>query len=303
MAIQRKALCEGGLEVTSVIPGMMRLNEWDLTPEDLLGWLQACVDMGITTFDHADIYGSYTNEARFGDALALEPALRDDIQLITKCGIMLLSDNRPDTQVKHYDTTKGHIIASVDRSLSNLRTDYIDLLLIHRPDPLMNVDELAAAFDELKQAGKALHFGVSNFTPSQFELLQSRLDFPLQTNQIEFSVLHMQPLLNGQFDQCQQQRITPMIWSPLAGGRIFNPHNERQTRLQHTMLEIADELGGASLDQLALAWVMKHPTQPIPILGTGKIERIQSAIGATELQMTRQQWFRIWEASAGHEVP
>ncbi len=298
----RIQLTEGGPIFSRIVAGIMRLREWDMDTSALVNFIYQCLDLGITTFDHADIYGSYRVEELFGKALAAEPSLRGRIELVTKCGIQLLSPNRPDTRVKHYDTSREHIIASAERSLRNFRTDVVDLLLIHRPDPLMDADEVAAALDELRAAGKIRHAGVSNFTPRQFELLQSRLDFPLVTNQIELSVLHLDPLHDGTLDQLQQWRVPPMAWSPVAGGRLFDPANERARRVRGALAAVGQELG-ASVDQVALAWLLRHPARVLPVMGTGKIERLREAAAAENVMLDRQQWFAIWEASAGHEVP
>jgi predicted oxidoreductase len=225
------------------------------------------------------------------------------MQIVTKCGIMLASPNRPQHSLKHYDTSRANIVASVDESLRFLRTDYVNLLLIHRPDLLMDPDEVAEAFTELRQAGKVLHFGVSNFTPSQFDLLASRLDLPLVTNQIEVSVLYLDLMHNGTVDQCLQRGIAPMVWSPLAGGRIFTGDGEQAARVRQALQAVGEELGGASLDQVALAWILTHPARFVPILGTSKIERLRSAARAENLRLTREQWFSIWSASAGTPVP
>ena len=298
----RIQLTEGGPIFSRIVAGIMRLREWDMDTSALVNFIYQCLDLGITTFDHADIYGSYRVEELFGKALAAEPSLRGRIELVTKCGIQLLSPNRPDTRVKHYDTSREHIIASAERSLRNFRTDVVDLLLIHRPDPLMDADEVAAALGELRAAGKIRHAGVSNFTPRQFELLQSRLDFPLVTNQIELSVLHLDPLHDGTLDQLQQWRVPPMAWSPVAGGRLFDPANERARRVRGALAAVGQELG-ASVDQVALAWLLRHPARVLPVMGTGKIERLREAAAAENVMLDRQQWFAIWEASAGHEVP
>lgn len=303
MAVSRIQMSSTGPEVSRLVAGVMRLDSWGHDPQATVHWIESCLDLGITTFDHADIYGGYTNEARFGKALKLAPHLRDRMEIVTKCNIQLVAETRPETYVHHYNTSREHIVRSAERSLHNLNTDVLDVLLIHRHDPLMNADDVAEAFEKLHAEGKAKHFGVSNLLPYQFDLLQSRLSFPLVTNQIEFHVLHLDPLHNGQLDQCQQLRIAPMIWSSLAGGRIFNPHDERAHRVQAALRSVGEQLGGAPLDQVALAWIMRHPSAPIPVLGTGKIERLRSAAEALELEMDRQQWFHIWEASAGHEVP
>lgn len=299
---QRIQMTANGLEVSRIIPGLMRLNEWGLDTTGLVSWIESCLDMGLTTFDHADIYGSYTCEAVFGQALYAAPSLREKMELVTKCGIMLESPNRPQNNIHYYDTSYNHIIQSAETSLSNFHTDYLDLLLIHRPDALMEADEVAKALTDLRDAGKIRHAGVSNFTPSQFDLLQSRLDFPLQTNQVEFSVLFLDPLYDGTFDHAQQHRYAPMIWSPMAGGRIFRAEDERSQRTRAEVQAVGEETGGA-LDQVMLAWMLRHPAQILPVLGTGKLERIQGAIGALDLTMSREQWYRIWTASAGHEVP
>lgn len=291
-----------GLSFSRIVPGMMRLNEWGMSAPQLLDWLKAVLDMGLTTFDHADIYGGYTNEARFGEALRLEPSLRQKMQIVTKCGIQLLAPARPNTYVHHYDTTRAHIVMSVERSLQNLQTDVIDLLLIHRPDPLMQPLEVAAAFDALAKAGKVRTFGVSNFSPSQFNMLQSACDVPLVTNQVEFSVLYTAPLTDGTFDQALSRGFAPMIWSPLGGGRLFSGQGETEQRLRQTLIKIGKELN-APVDQVALAWTLMHPVNVLPVMGTGKLERLQTAVAALQTQLTRQQWFAIWEAAHGHEVP
>jgi predicted oxidoreductase len=281
----------------------MRLAEWGLTARELLGLVERCLDLGLTTFDHADIYGGYTCEARFGEALALAPGLRQRMQLVTKCGIKLVSANRPAHQRHIYDTGRAHILASAEASLRQLRVDDLDVLLIHRPDPLMDADEIAEAFASLRQAGKVRHFGVSNFTPDQFELLRERLPFPLVTNQIEASVLRLEPFLDGTLDQAQRLRCAPLAWSPLAGGRLFAGGEPRAERVRAALEEVGRQLGEAALDQVALAWLLRHPARIVPVLGTGKIERLAAAVAALELQLTREQWFAVWTASAGADIP
>lgn len=299
----RLQLSPSGPEVSRFVSGMMNLSQWQLSPRQRLDWLHACLDLGITTFDHADIYGSYTCEEQFGAALRLEPALRTRMEIVSKCGIKLLSANRPQHALKSYDTGREHIVASVNNSLQKLHTDYLDVLLIHRPDPLLDADAVAEAFGQLKQAGKVRFFGVSNFRPWHFDLLASRLDFPLVTNQVELSVLQMDVLHDGTLDQCQQHRLAPMIWSPFGGGRLFRGDDEQARRVRATLARIGDELGGAGPDQVALAWLLRHPSRPVPILGTGKLERLETAVQAAALTLSREQWFALWQASAGHEVP
>lgn len=284
------------------IAGMWRAIEWGFDGDSLYKFINECNELGVTSFDHAAIYGDYNCEKLFGAAMKSDKSLREKIQIVTKCGIRLISKNKPENYINHYDTSKDHILESVNDSLNNLKTDYIDLLLIHRPDPLMNADEIAEAFNELKVSGKVLNFGVSNFTVSQFKLLGSRLGFPLITNQVEFSLMTHDPMENGVFDYCQQSRINPMIWSPLAGGKIFTEKNEFGARIKNKMYEVANELN-CGLDQLALSWILRHPVNPYIVLGTGRIERIKSALMSEKINLTRQQWFSLLKAAKGHDVP
>lgn len=287
------------LSLSRLSLGVWRMNQWNLNDADLLRLFETVVELGVTTIDHADIYGGYTCEERFG---AIVPAsLRQKMQLVTKCGIKLVSPNRPEHRLKTYDASAKHILASVDTSLKNLRTDYLDALLLHRPSPLMNADEIAEAFTALRKSGKALEFGVSNFAPFQLSLLQSRLSFKLITNQIEFSVLHLAPIYDGALDQAQELRMPPMAWSPLAGGRLF-ADGEQNWRVRNELAAVGSELG-ASIEQVALAWIMKHPSKPMPILGSGKVERLKDAAKADALRLSDEDWFRILRASTGADVP
>jgi predicted oxidoreductase len=303
MISSRIQLSQAGPEFSRVTQGLWRLKNWDKSTAQIEELIRFCLESGITTFDHADIYGNYNCESLFGAALVKSSVRRADIQLITKCGIKLVSENRPDTQVKHYDTSTSHILACVDSSLRNLKTDYLDLLLIHRPDPLMNSQEVSEAFSRLKKAGKVLHFGVSNFLPSQFELLAAQSDVPLVTNQIEYSVLNMEAQDNGTLDLCQRLGISPMAWSPLGGGTLFRENDERAMRLRQSLKQIGDELGGFTIDQVALAWILNHPADFIVVMGTGNPDHIRKAVEAEKIKLSRQQWFRVWRASRGCEVP
>lgn len=290
------------LQFSRIIHGLWRLADWKQSDQETLALLEQCLELGITTFDNADIYGDYSCEELFGKALALKPELREKMELVTKCDIKLLSDQRPEHGIKHYDTSKKHIIWSAENSLKKLGVDSIDVLLIHRPDPLMDPAEVAEAFRQLKQDGKVKHFGVSNFLPSQFDMLSSYLDEPLVTNQIEISVTHLEEFHKGSIDKCLEKRIAPMAWSPLAGGRIFSGDDERSTRVRQTLEKIAGEVGAASIDQVMYAWLLRHPANIMPIVGSGKIERVKSAVEALNINLTREQWFDIWTSSLGHEV-
>ena len=297
--VQRITLAPQGPEFSRFVMGYWRLMDWNMSPLQLASFIEEHLDLGITTVDHADIYGGYQCEAAFGEALKLVPALRDRMEIVTKCGIATTA--KPEHALGHYITDSAHIIKSAEQSLVNLATDRIDLLLIHRPDPLMDADEVAEAFLNLHQSGKVRHFGVSNFTPAQFALLQSRLPFTLATNQVEISPVHQPLLLDGTLDQLQQLRIRPMAWSCLGGGRLFN--DDEFQPLRNELETFARELNAESIEQVVYAWILRLPSKPLPIIGSGKIERVRSALAAEELQMNRQQWFRIRKAALGYDVP
>lgn len=285
--------------LSPIVAGVWRMADWNWTPQERLRWIEQCLDLGVTSFDHADLYGGYTVEALFGKALALAPGLRQQMQLVTKCGIQLRVPARPATRIKHYDTSAAHIVASVERSLQALHTDAIELLLLHRPDPLMDADEVAGAFERLHDEGKVLRFGVSNFTPAQFELLHAR--YPLVTNQIECHPLHRAPLHDGTLDQAQRLRSRPMIWSPLAGGRLFTSEAEDAMRVRGTLSAIG-EAHGVSAATVAFAWLLRLPSRPHPIAGSRRIEAMQEAVAATRVRLDAQEWTEILVAASGTEV-
>ncbi|GIL24160.1 MAG: oxidoreductase [Bacteroidota bacterium] len=287
--MQRLHIHPQGPIFSRIISGVWR---WRLAPEAVERLIQTSLDEGITTFDHADIYGDHSNEEIFGETLRKQPALRNKMELVTKCGIKFPSDKRPKTWVKHYDTSKEHIIWSAENSLKMLHTDRIDLLLIHRPDPLLNPQEVAEAFSQLKQQGKVLNFGVSNFTRPQFYMLQKFLPMPLVTNQIEISLARVEPLFNGDVDLLMEQQASPMAWSPLAGGNLTGERElfHKATRYQ------------ASYSQLSLAWLLKHPSNIFPVIGTTKPERIKEAAQALTIKLDRQDWFEMLRVATGKDV-
>lgn len=291
------------LSLSRIVHGMWRLADWRFSAEEILSLIEHGMDQGITTYDHADIYGSYTCEGIFGNALSLKPSLRDKMEIVTKCGIVLKSENRPSHKSHHYDTSKAHIIKSVEQSLMNLKTDYIDLLLIHRPDPLMDPAETAEAFNQLKESGKVRNFGVSNFKKPQWDMLQSFLEYPLVTNQLELSAYNLENFEDGTMNSCQEMGVAPMAWSPLAGGSIFEESNEKAVRLRKTLEIVKEEIGANGIDEVMYAWLLRHPAKIIPIVGSGKKERLDSAIDSLNLSMEKEQWFNILTSSMGHDIP
>lgn len=275
----------------------MNWGDWDkkLSTTEMIHLMNICIENKITTFDHADIYGGYTTEAQFGKAFVESNLSRDKIQLISKCGIQLTHGR--DNKVKHYDYSKNYIIWSVENSLKNLKTDYLDVFLLHRPSPLMQADEIAEAVLKLKSERKIIDFGLSNFTNTQTDLIAQKTD--VSYNQIQFSATHHQPMSDGSLDYMQAHGIRPMSWNPL--GTVFREDNEQTRRLKKVLVQLVKKYGVGS-DTILLAWILKHPSQVIPVAGTVNIARIQALMKAVELKMDPQDWFAIWSESMGNEV-
>lgn len=290
------------MQYSRIIAGTMKWGAWGARFHTAAyeTIIKESIAAGVTSFDHADIYGDYTTEEEFGRVLAQEPSLRQQMQLITKCGIQKVSVNRPAHKIKSYDTSFEHIIESVETSLENLHTDYIDCLLLHRPDVLMDADEIAKAVDRLKQQGKVLNFGVSNFKPSQVDLLQSRL--PVEANQVQCSILQLETFTDGTLDQCQQHNMIPMAWSPLGGGNLFAQREEERNHRIIAVAEFLAEKYATTPDIILLSWLLQHPSNIHPVLGTSKPERIQAAASAVQIQMEREEWYMLWRATTGKEV-
>jgi len=289
----------GPLELSRIIYGMWRLkDDTDTSPAHVQAKVEACLGQGITTLDQADIYGDYGAEALLGAAFRAAPGLRDRVELITKCGIVAPIGKYADRPVKYYDTTPAHIIASVDHSLSAMATDRVDLLLIHRPDPLMDHLGTGRALDDLVASGKVRAVGASNFRLHDWTLLQSAMATPLCTNQIEISVLAHEAFNNGDIAWMQERGVPPMAWSPLAGGALFG---SEFAPVRGVLAEIADAQG-VGVDAVAVAWLLAHPARIMPVVGTNTLARVARIAEAATVDMSRIDWFRIYTAALGHEV-
>jgi predicted oxidoreductase len=289
----------GPLELSRLVYGMWRLgDDADTSPSHVQAKIEACLAQGITTMDQADIYGGYTAEAILGEALRAAPSLRDRIEIVTKCDIIAPVGRYADRRVKYYDTSAHHITASVELSLSAMGIDVIDLLLIHRPDPLMNHEETGQALDTLVAAGKVRAVGVSNYKRHDWSLLQSAMETPLATNQIELSVLHHTPLTDGEVAWMQEKSVPIMAWSPLAGGRLFAAEGGA---VRNVLDRIAGDQG-VGPDAVAVAWLLRHPARILPVMGTNSLERIARLGDAARVTLDRQTWFEIYTAALGREV-
>ncbi|RUA18106.1 MAG: aldo/keto reductase [Flavobacteriia bacterium] len=281
-----------------IVSGTMTWGSWGkkLSQKEMVELMHHCIENGLTTFDHADIYGSYSTEADFGNAFADSGIKREDIQLVSKCGIQLTRGR--DNKINHYQYDKDYIIWSAEQSLKKLQTEYLDLLLLHRPSPLMDPDEIASAVDHLMVSGKVKQVGVSNFTPSQVALLEKAI--PVTANQVEFSLTHDEPMYDGTFDDCIANKRLAMAWSPL--GNFFREKNDRTKRIKKVMGPLMEKYG-ADESQLLLAWILRHPANIYPVIGTTSKERITLSAKAAEMELELQDWFALLVASQGHDVP
>ena len=286
------------MNFSRLIAGTMTWGIWgkNYNTNQMIELLNCCLESNITTFDHADIYGSYTTEAGFGKAFSESQIKREKIQLISKCGIEHTEGRN--NKIKHYNYSKNYLIWSVENSLKNLQTDYLDLLLLHRPSPLMQADEIAEAIEKLKKEGKIKAFGVSNFSPMQTELINQKTK--VEYNQIQFSATHLEPMLDGSLNYMQLHNIKPMSWNPL--GSIFKENNEKTIRL-HTLLDQLEIKYNVTKDVLLLSWIMKHPSGVLPVIGTTNSERIKNSTKAISTTLELEDWFAIWTESIGHKVP
>lgn len=283
------------------VAGCMRWGKWgaNFTLSEYEHLIDQCIENGITSFDHADIYGDYSTEEEFGQVIKNRSSIRNQIQLITKCGIQLKTNPRYENLIKSYNTSRDHIIASVEYSLRALHTDHIDVLLIHRPDPLMNPIEVADAIDLLKRQGKILQFGVSNFLPNHIDLLRKYIT--VDYNQVEISILNHLPFTNGILDYCLLYNITPMAWAPLGGGIMNDDSHPRYRAIVATATSLAQKYN-TGVNQVLIAYLLKHPSGIIPVLGTTKIERLNQAREAKDILLNREDWFALYIASTGEDV-
>lgn len=301
--LARTQLSPQGPEFSRLAYGTWRLLKTGATIQDINRCLEHCAELGMTTIDTAEIYGAYEVEEALGKALALSPGLRKRLEIVTKAGIYVPNKFHPERKTAHYNATAARLVKSLEKSLRFLGTDCVELFLVHRPDWLTSAEETATGLNQLVQQGKIKSAGVSNYNVHQFDLLNSYLKQPLATNQIEFHLLHMDPLADGVLDQCQRKRVQPMAWSPLASGKLFDPENPAAQRLAATATALSPKYGGATLDQLAYAWIMAHPSHPLPVIGTNKPERIASAVQSANIALEREDWYALWEAAQGRRIP
>jgi predicted oxidoreductase len=283
------------LSISKLVIGCMRMNDWNLSVKQSVESIEWCIERGITTFDHADIYGGdHRNEALFGEALKMEPSLREKIQIVTKCAISVPNAKNPHIKTRFFNTDKPYILEQVNDSLDKLHCGYVDILLIHMFDLLIDPGELHATLQQLKNEGKVKYFGLSNHSPLEFDTLQKYTDIKFVTHQFMLNPLGIQNYQNGTMTHCLKEGISPMIWSPLAGGRLFKAANPVDEKMKNVLENIRKELQLEHLDEVVYKWIFKHSSNPAIVLGTGNKERIERAIISVDgPQMTREQWYKI----------
>lgn len=287
------------VSLSRLIYGMWRIgDDADTSTSHVQAKIESCLSQGITTMDQADIYGGYEAEEILGNALK-GTNLRDKIEIVTKCDIVAPAGRYSDAKVKYYDTSRAHVMASVEHSLRLTGTDYVDLLLIHRPDPMMDAEETGAALDEIVASGKAKSVGVSNFKLHDWTLLQSAMSSPLVTNQIELSLLAHEGFTNGDVAYLQERKVAPMAWSPLGGGSIFLQEN----KVLLNALKAIGEVSGVDETAVAVAWLLAHPAKIMPVMGTNSLARIGKISDALKVKMDRETWFELYSIALGSEVP
>lgn len=303
--VPRHRLAAHAPETSRLVYGTWRLLNDDTppSPQSLLERLQRCADLGITTIDTAEIYGKYQVEEAIGAAFALDKSLRGRLEIVTKAGIYVPNPFHPNRKVSYYDASGARLIKSLEKSLRFLGVDHVELFLVHRPDWLTHPDDTAEGLNRLLKDGKIRSAGVSNYNVHQFEGLNARMDQPLVTNQIEFSLLRMDPVFDGVLDQCMRLGISPMAWSPLGGGRLLRTDDDAGLRVQKLAADLSPSHGGVTVDQLAYAWIMAHPSKPAVIVGSNQLARIESAARAAGINLSREDWYAMWTAAQGRRIP
>ncbi len=288
-------------QLSNPIAGCMRWGKWgaNFNTAAYRAMIEDCLEIGVNSFDHADIYGDYTTEEEFGDALKEDKTLRSQIKIITKCGIQMVAENRPQHNIKSYNTGKKHIIQSAEQSLKNFGTDYLDVLLIHRADPLLDPEAVAEAIQILQQQGKVHAFGVSNFLPHQVNMLRNWV--PIHYNQIEVSIIKTAPIYNGILDNCIEHQIRPMAWAPLGGGLLTDDLHPHYRSIAHAASLLAEKYA-AGLNEILIAWLNTHPSKILSVIGTTQATRLAQAKKAASIKLTREDWFLMMKAATGEDV-
>ncbi len=292
--MQQIYLSDRGPKVSQAVYGFYRWNEVADAPTTMEQIINICLELGINTFDHADIYGNYQCEELFGKALKSRSFKREEVVLFTKCGLRLPHENEPGVRIKHYDTSSEHIRRCVDNSLRRLQTDYIDIFLLNHLDPISNLEETAFALEQLRDSGKVKNIGIVNFSVFQHQLLASYLRVPIVTNHIELNLLNTAALDNGQIDYIKQRYMRPLASAPLAGGRIAGGADMLAVHVREKLAEVAARYN-SDIESIAVAWLVKLGA--LPLIGTTSEQRIRNIAQAFEIDLEHQDWYELYAAS------
>jgi len=294
--MEKTYLSDAGPKVSPAIYGFYRWNEYDISLPKMEGIVDLCLELGINTFDHADIYGGYQCEEMFGEIIRSKRIKREDIVLFTKCGLVVPHSSRPDVRVRYYDTSKDHITKSLESSLRKLRTEYIDIFLLNQLDPLSNLEETAITLQKLRDSGKVKNIGLANFSVFQHQLLSSYLRIPIVTNHIELSLLNTSAFDNGQIDYLKQKYMRPLATAPLAEGKIANSIEKKPLLIRRKLEELTSKYN-ANIESIAVAWIVKLGA--LPLIGTTDEQRIRNIVRSFDIDLERQDWYGLYEASRG----
>jgi predicted oxidoreductase len=287
-------LSDVGPKVSPAIYGFYRWHEVKNRPETMERIVNLCLELGINTFDHADIYGDYECEELFGNLFSKKSFKREDIVLFTKCGVRIPNSKEPGVRVKHYDTSKQHVLKSLDNSLRKLKTDYIDIFLLNHIDPTANLEETAVTLQRLRETGKVKNIGVANFTVFQHQLFASYLNIPVVSNHVELNLLNTSALDNGQVDYIKQKFMRPLASAPLAEGRIAEGSDKQAVRVRYKLNQISNKYG-VDMESIAVAWLVKLGATPL--IGTSSEQRIRNIVNAFKIDLDKQDWYELYNAS------
>lgn len=289
------------VQFSRIVAGVIRWGSWGskLSSSKMANMISTSFENGVTTFDLADVYGNYTTEREFGDALILSGVSREEIQIISKCGIIKPCAEKPGFKISHYNTSKRYILDSVDLSLENLNTEYLDVLMINRPSPIMDYREMGEAFHQLKESGKVREFGVVNFSPDQIRAM--RRFYPIVTHQSDLSMTHLEPMMDGTIDTCIANDMVPMSWSPLGGDKIYT-NTKAGKKLEAKLTKYAESFGW-TLSEMALLFLLHHPAGILPVVNYAKADKILETIELLDVEISNEDWFEILIMLQGKDLP
>jgi predicted oxidoreductase len=294
--MQKIYLSDSGPKVSPAIYGFYRWSGEDLSQYKMESILNLCLELGVNTFDHADVYGGYHCEELFGKIIKSKPIKREDLVLFTKAGYVSPHYLYPDVRVPNYNSSGPHLLKSLEHSLKQLQTDYVDVFLVNNLDPISDLEETARTLEKIKSSGKAKNIGIVNFSVFQHQLLSSYLRIPIVTNHIELNLLNTSALDNGQIDYSKQRYMRPLATSPLAEGKIAESSERIPLRVRGKLEELSKKYN-VHFESLAIAWLVKLGA--LPLIGTTNEDRIRNIVAAFDIELDHQDWYDLYNCSKG----